>query len=459
METLHQRNQLLSTGYAEFKRSRPKLAVVPENIKRVQKIVLKDRKVKLRVIADTLKISKGSVFTILHSMKTMVKLNELRFELLPHPPYSPNLAPSDYWLFADIKKTLQGKKFIPLIGPDGWFSDGDTRRATVSEDSKSRSSRFSKKKRKKKKKKKKKSRDMAATIVETVVPSRRWRPGLLMAAYICAFVLWIDGTIGCAGQRPINIGGAKKRDVYIAGFFPYGSHVPESHIGRGVMPSVKLAVDHINEDRSVLRNYRLHMWWNDTEFKSEWRYYFGREKQTSASNKIPIERTIPISVNSKWKTTLKCLQMHPFYKLHRISSFKLSNSAEYQEAEDKHRLFHDRLKSFKSFVRRMGQLAKSGDQRNSGKSILKIPSENPGSTARGCCNVFCEQQKFAETETRSKGLNCWTAPISYCYLKNQLLLRISLFVYFHQIKKEFRHMLPPIEIVEIFSILRNLCLD
>ena len=106
---------------------------------------------------------------------------------------------------------------------------------------------------------------MAATVAETFVPSRRWRPGLLTAAYICAFVLWIDGTIGCAGQRPINIGGTKKRDVYIAGFFPYGSHVPESHIGRGVMPSVKLAVDHINEDRTVLRNYRLHMWWNDTE--------------------------------------------------------------------------------------------------------------------------------------------------------------------------------------------------
>ena len=30
------------------------------------------------------------------SMKTIVKLNELSFELLPQPPYSPDLAPSDY---------------------------------------------------------------------------------------------------------------------------------------------------------------------------------------------------------------------------------------------------------------------------------------------------------------------------------------------------------------------------
>ncbi|XP_018349932.1 PREDICTED: histone-lysine N-methyltransferase SETMAR-like [Trachymyrmex septentrionalis] len=45
------------------------------------------------------------------SMATMVKLNELGFELLPHPPYSPDLAPSDYFLFAELKKMLAGKKF------------------------------------------------------------------------------------------------------------------------------------------------------------------------------------------------------------------------------------------------------------------------------------------------------------------------------------------------------------
>ena len=44
-------------------------------------------------------------------MKTMVKLNELSFELLPHLAYSPYLAPSDYWLFANLKKMLQRKRF------------------------------------------------------------------------------------------------------------------------------------------------------------------------------------------------------------------------------------------------------------------------------------------------------------------------------------------------------------
>lgn len=68
----------------------------------------------------------------------------------------------------------------------------------------------------------------------------------------------------CDGQKPNNLGGVKRKDVYIAGLFPYGRHVPEHHIGRGVMPSVKLAVDHVNDNSNVLRNYRLHMWWNDT---------------------------------------------------------------------------------------------------------------------------------------------------------------------------------------------------
>ena len=45
------------------------------------------------------------------SMKTMVKLNDLRFELFLHLPYSPDLAPSDFYLFADLKKMLQGKRF------------------------------------------------------------------------------------------------------------------------------------------------------------------------------------------------------------------------------------------------------------------------------------------------------------------------------------------------------------
>jgi gamma-aminobutyric acid type B receptor len=92
---------------------------------------------------------------------------------------------------------------------------------------------------------------------------------MLLATLVIACCCWLSLIGQCAGQKPINLGGSKKRDVYIAGFFPYGNHVPEGHIGRGVMPAVKLAVEHINEHPTILRDYRLHMWWNDTEVSEE----------------------------------------------------------------------------------------------------------------------------------------------------------------------------------------------
>ena len=41
----------------------------------------------------------------------MAKLHELHFKLLLHPLYSPDLDLNDYWLFEDLKRMLQGKRF------------------------------------------------------------------------------------------------------------------------------------------------------------------------------------------------------------------------------------------------------------------------------------------------------------------------------------------------------------
>lgn len=71
--------------YADFHRGRtdtndaersgrPNEAVVEENIEKTLKIIMGDRKVKLREIADILKISEGSVFTIIHDHLGMRKL-------------------------------------------------------------------------------------------------------------------------------------------------------------------------------------------------------------------------------------------------------------------------------------------------------------------------------------------------------------------------------------------------
>ncbi|GBP17736.1 Histone-lysine N-methyltransferase SETMAR [Eumeta japonica] len=42
-------------------------------------------------------------------------LGTLGIEILAHPPYSPDIAPYDFYLFPKIKETLQGK----------WFTDAE----------------------------------------------------------------------------------------------------------------------------------------------------------------------------------------------------------------------------------------------------------------------------------------------------------------------------------------------
>jgi len=45
------------------------------------------------------------------SVVAMAKIHELRFELLDHPPYSPDLAPSDFFLFPHLKIAVGGQRF------------------------------------------------------------------------------------------------------------------------------------------------------------------------------------------------------------------------------------------------------------------------------------------------------------------------------------------------------------
>ena len=45
------------------------------------------------------------------ALATQKKLAYLDFHCLDHPPYSPDLAPSDYHLFPGLKKQLKGRHF------------------------------------------------------------------------------------------------------------------------------------------------------------------------------------------------------------------------------------------------------------------------------------------------------------------------------------------------------------
>ncbi|KAF7268713.1 hypothetical protein GWI33_018193 [Rhynchophorus ferrugineus] len=42
-------------------------------------------------------------------VKMMAKIHEFGFDLLPHPPYSPDLATSNHFLLSDVKRMLVGK--------------------------------------------------------------------------------------------------------------------------------------------------------------------------------------------------------------------------------------------------------------------------------------------------------------------------------------------------------------
>jgi histone-lysine N-methyltransferase SETMAR len=45
------------------------------------------------------------------SVLAMEKLGDLHYELLEHPPYSPDLAPSDFYCFPKLKLFLNGQRF------------------------------------------------------------------------------------------------------------------------------------------------------------------------------------------------------------------------------------------------------------------------------------------------------------------------------------------------------------
>ena len=73
----------------------------------------------------------------IHTAKvSMNKLRELKWQLLPHPAYSPDLAPSDFHLFGPLKDPLHGRRFdseselksavnavVKTLSKD-WFEDG-----------------------------------------------------------------------------------------------------------------------------------------------------------------------------------------------------------------------------------------------------------------------------------------------------------------------------------------------
>jgi len=132
---------------------RPTTSTNEQNKQKVNELIRENRRITQRTIAETLSISLASVnetvsdleYTkvcarwvprqLTPEMKT-VRLQTCQmlltryeregdnfgFEVLDHPPYSPDLAPSDVWLFGTLKKHLRGIHFT---------SDEEVQAATI----------------------------------------------------------------------------------------------------------------------------------------------------------------------------------------------------------------------------------------------------------------------------------------------------------------------------------------
>ncbi|CAH1118642.1 unnamed protein product [Phaedon cochleariae] len=139
-------------------------------------------------------------------------------------------------------------------------------------------------------------------------------------------LLWIF--LRCCDFQKPNVDN-RRHDVYIAGFFPYGRGVENSDTGRGVMPSVKLALDHVNEHSAILRNYRLHMWWNDTMCNAAVGVKAFFDMMHSGPNKLMLfggactHVTDPIAKASKhWHLTqLSYADTHPMFTKENFPNF------------------------------------------------------------------------------------------------------------------------------------------
>jgi len=105
----------------------PSASKTQENVERVSEMIRSNRRLTIREISEDLNISYGSVQNILTTDLNMRRvsdntpchasllvwqfLSNKNITVCPHPPYSPDLAPCNFWLFPKVKMTMKGKRF------------------------------------------------------------------------------------------------------------------------------------------------------------------------------------------------------------------------------------------------------------------------------------------------------------------------------------------------------------
>ena len=117
-------------GEDDERPGRSSTSTTDENVEKVKEMVMNDRRITIREVADDVGISIGSCHEIFSNVLGMKRVaanfipkllnfeqKQRRMEVaqesltMSQPPYSPDMAPCDFFLFPKIKRTLKGRRF------------------------------------------------------------------------------------------------------------------------------------------------------------------------------------------------------------------------------------------------------------------------------------------------------------------------------------------------------------
>ena len=108
-------------------------STIDENVEKMKKMVMNDRRIIIREVADEVGISIGSCHEIFSNVLGMKRVaakfvpkllnfeqKQRRMEVaqesltMPQPPYSPDMPLCDFFLFPKVKRTMKGRDFTAI---------------------------------------------------------------------------------------------------------------------------------------------------------------------------------------------------------------------------------------------------------------------------------------------------------------------------------------------------------